>query len=266
MGRPQKIELDYFPLVCGFFQDQRIIELRREHGALGIATYIFLLTQVYSKGYYLKIQSVDSFAQTIAENIASSREPTAKVATHVVSAMRYLADIGLIDKYYLAQNCITGVRIQKQYAKSKERYGGQALIKEFSLLGEDNAFELVLEEKTAVSATETSVSVTETPVKATEMPQSKVNKSKEKESNVVGLSDEDYNDLVTQIGKDNCDFYIERVKAFREKIPTAKFDVKTTILKWYRQDKAKDAKNAKSNEFVSRDGYGEFGTLNDEEI
>lgn len=178
MGRPPKKELDYFPLVCGFFQDEKIIALRREHGALGIATYIFLLTKVYGNGYYLKISNLESFAQTIAENLSSSREPTAKVATHVVKIIRYMAEIDLLSKQHLNMNCITSVRIQEQYAKSKERYGGLALIKAFSLISEDNSFPIVLEDKTAISVTETPVSVTETQVNATEMPQSKVNKSK----------------------------------------------------------------------------------------
>lgn len=178
MGRPQKIKLDYFPLDCGFFQDERIIALRREHGALGIVTYIFLLTKVYDNGYYLKIPSIESFAQTIAENIGSNREPTAKVATHVVRVIRYMAEIDLISRQHLKVNCITGVRIQEQYAKSKERYGGRALIKEFSCLDDDYSFPIILEDKTAVSAAKTAVSVTETQVSVTEMPQNKINKNK----------------------------------------------------------------------------------------
>lgn len=246
MARPQKIKLEYFPLVCGFFQDERIIALRREHGALGIVTYIFLLTKVYDNGYYLKIPSLESFAQTIAENITSNREPTAKVATHVVKAIRYMAEIDLLSKQHLKVNCITGVRIQEQYAKSKERYGGRALIKEFSLLGEDNAFELVSEEKTAINATKTIVSVTETPVKVAEMQQSKIKESKVKYV-VAGLSENDYTDLCNNIGKDDCDYYIERVKAFKEKNPQATFNIKTTILKWYREDKAKKDKTRNSH-------------------
>lgn len=241
MARPQKIKLDYFPLVCGFFQDERIIELRREHGALGIVTYIFLLTKVYDNGYYLKITSLEKFAQTIAENISSSREPTAKVAAHVVKAIRYMAEIDLISRQHLKVNCITGVKIQEQYAKSKERYGGQALIKEFSLLGESNAFELVSEDKTAINVTEIPVSVTETHINATEMQQSKEKENKNKiNSSRSLLTDKDYKYLCDTIGRNDTDYYIERVKAFKENKPTATFNVKATILKWHREDKTKE--------------------------
>lgn len=271
MARPQKIKLEYFPLVCGFFQDERIIALRREHGALGIVTYIFLLTKVYDNGYYLKIPSLESFAQTIAENITSNREPTAKVATHVVKAIRYMAEIDLLSKQHLKVNCITGVRIQEQYAKSKERYGGRALVKEFSLLGEDNAFELVSEEKTAINATKTIVSVTETPVKVTEIQQSKVKENKINSSSL--LSDKDYSDLCQKLGKDTTDYYIERVKAFKEKRPQATFSMKSTILKWQREDVAKEKQTVNANlphRIVSDESADElnrvFEKLNAEEL
>ncbi len=263
MARPQKIELDYFPLVCGFFQDERIIALRREHGALGIATYIFLLTKVYGHGYYIKIRSLESFAQTIAENIASSREPTAKVATHVIKAIRYMAEIDLISKQHLKVNCITGVKIQEQYAKSKERYGGRALIKEFSLIDGNNAFELVLEDKTAVNATETAVSVTETPNKATEMQQSKVKESKVN-TVVAGLTETEYKELCDKLGKEDCDYYIERVKAFRQKQPQASFSVKSTMLKWYREDKAKSTPQNLKSGMRADEINAAFAKLNEE--
>lgn len=269
MARPQKIKLDYFPLVCGFFQDERIIALRREHGALGIVTYIFLLTKVYDNGYYLKIPSLESFSQTIAENITSNREPTAKVATHVVKAIRYMAEIDLLSKQHLKMNCITGVRIQEQYAKSKERYGGRALIKEFSLLGEDNAFELVSEDKTAINATETIVSVTETHVNVAEMQQSKVKESKVNTTYVVvGLSESDYTELCAKLGKETTDYYIERVKAFRQKNPQATFSVKATILKWHREDAEKGKGRTENNSVASDKSADElnavFEKLNEE--
>lgn len=55
---------------------------------------------------------------------------------------------------------------------------------------------------------------------------------------IVGgdLSDDDYKSLCEKIGKDACDYYIERVKAFREKKPEATFNTKATILKWWRED------------------------------
>ena len=50
----------------------------------------------------------------------------------------------------------------------------------------------------------------------------------------------DYKELCDKIGKDNCDYYIERIKAFKEKNTKATFNIKATILKWYREDARKD--------------------------
>lgn len=54
------------------------------------------------------------------------------------------------------------------------------------------------------------------------------------------LSENDYTVLCSQIGKENCDYYIERVKAFKERNPQATFNIKATILKWYREDAVKE--------------------------
>ena len=66
------------------------------------------------------------------------------------------------------------------------------------------------------------------------------------------LTDEEYTELCESIGKSDCDYYIERVKAFKEKNPEATFNVKATILKWHRED-AKESKRKQeksSNPFL----------------
>lgn len=178
MARPLKLSLDYSRLESGFFEQEKVIALRREHGALGISTFFFLRTRIDMVGYYLKFSNLNDLAMTVAENIGSKREPTAKVAARVLEVMRYCAEIGLFDKHLFAQNCITSVGIQEYYAFAKERCGGRALIKEFSLLSEDNAFEIVSEENTAVYVTKIGVSATKTQNNVAEMRQSKVKVNK----------------------------------------------------------------------------------------
>ncbi len=83
-------------------------------------------------------------------------------------------------------------------------------------------------------------------------------KRKEKKriySSSPGLTNEDYSELCDKIGKADCDYYIERVKAFLLKEPKAKLSVKATILKWHREDKAKEERESKStaNEYITRD-------------
>lgn len=70
-----------------------------------------------------------------------------------------------------------------------------------------------------------------------------------KERNISSslLSDKDYSELCAKLGKDTTDYYIERVKAFREKSPQATFSVKSTILKWQREDAAKEKQTVNPN-------------------
>ena len=63
----------------------------------------------------------------------------------------------------------------------------------------------------------------------------------EKNKNVVVaygdlLSASEYEELCALIGKPDCDYYIERVKAFLKKKPKATFNTKAMILKWRRED------------------------------
>ena len=61
----------------------------------------------------------------------------------------------------------------------------------------------------------------------------------EEEKNKNISSSTVYDELCEAIGKDDCDYYIERFKAFKEKHPTANAPIKATILKWHREDKVK---------------------------
>lgn len=75
---------------------------------------------------------------------------------------------------------------------------------------------------------------------------------KGKENKVVGvLTSDGYNELCDKIGKADCDYYLERVKAFLKTHPTATFDVKSIILKWHRED-AKKESSTKTKDYLTR--------------
>ena len=54
MPRQQKPGLSYFPLDVDFFTDNKIRILRARFGNNGIAVYIYLLCEIYKKGYYME--------------------------------------------------------------------------------------------------------------------------------------------------------------------------------------------------------------------
>lgn len=79
------------------------------------------------------------------------------------------------------------------------------------------------------------------------------------------LTDNDYMFLCKQMGKENCDYYIERVKAFKEKNPLATFNVKANIWKWYREDKERQKKENTTDWDTSVDALNAaFAKLNED--
>ena len=64
------------------------------------------------------------------------------------------------------------------------------------------------------------------------------------------LTTEECSELCESIGQSDCDYYIQRVKAFKEKTPDATFNAKATILKWHREDQKKPRKETSSNPFL----------------
>lgn len=267
--RPQKTGLDYFPFDVGLLKDKKLRRPKMKYGYLATEVYISLLTLLYSdKGYYIPYETQkdkDDCIWYVLDCLQGKYQPDANTIADVIEE---LVACELFSGDHYPKN-ITSKRSQSVYYS--------ATVERKSIVIDDSVWDLSLDEMknlsekhiyylSKVSRSNNGVNRPNNSVNRSNNPQSKVKKSKVKKNIVVGLSKGDYTDLCNQIGKDNCDFYIERVKAFREKIPTAKFDVKTTILKWYRQDKAKDAKNAKSNEFTPRDGYVEFAPLKEEDM
>lgn len=90
-------------------------------------------------------------------------------------------------------------------------------------------------------------------------PNRKEKKRKESNNVVVGLSNDEYQELCDKIGKGDCDYYLERIKAFLQKYPDASLSVKATILKWRREDERKAKEEGKKSEYIAR-------TYTDEEL
>lgn len=54
MARPRKNGLFYFPLDTDLFQDTKIRVVRARYGGNGIMLYIYLLCEIYPKGYFCR--------------------------------------------------------------------------------------------------------------------------------------------------------------------------------------------------------------------
>lgn len=179
MARPAKKGLDYYPSDTNRRNDFKIMDLLNQYGPLGYTIYDFCLQYVYENGYFLDVP-LQQVCLTLCRDIGAKWIKNKNLVGQVID---YCADIGLFDKDLLRQNVMTSVGIQRRYDSVTVR--NKVDKSEFWLLGKENCeAALINAPKNGVSATETKVIATETEVSATNMPQIKVNKIKEKKTDV----------------------------------------------------------------------------------
>ncbi len=78
------------------------------------------------------------------------------------------------------------------------------------------------------------------------------------------LSESEYAELCSFIGKADVDYYVERIKAFKERKPQAVFDVKATILKWKREDERRPQRTEKTYTTEELNAY--FDRLTEDDL
>lgn len=111
LGRDCRKDLDYFPKVVNFYEDDKIFDLLDEYGPLGVTVYDCILSIVYSNGYYANL-SKDKLSKMVIRKIGNKWIKSQKAVVQVID---YCADLGLFDKDLMLQNIITSVGIQKRY-------------------------------------------------------------------------------------------------------------------------------------------------------
>ncbi len=112
-GAPNKVDLDYFPKMVNFYDDDKIFDLLDEYGPLGVTIYDCILTIVYANGYYANL-SKDKLSRMVIRKIGNKWIKGQKVVVQVID---YCSDLGLFHKDLMQQNIITSVGIQKRYYK-----------------------------------------------------------------------------------------------------------------------------------------------------
>lgn len=131
MPRPPKRGLDYFPLDVGFFsEDDKIRILRARYGTDGIIVYLYLLCEIYKKGYYLKWSEDNKFLLADALNLTDG---------FIEQVLTFLLERSLLDStLFKSDTILTSPGIQRRYQLAvKERAKKTPIeIKGFWLLDE----------------------------------------------------------------------------------------------------------------------------------
>lgn len=118
MARPTKVGLDYFPFDVDFATNDKTEAIMGEFGPKGVLIFIYLLSAIYRKGYYLQ------WTELVKNQLANR----VKGATgELVSRVLYrLVAYGTFDKVlFNSAEVITSQRIQQTYLDATKRRKSQ---------------------------------------------------------------------------------------------------------------------------------------------
>lgn len=175
MGRPPKIDLDWFPLDCYALSDPKLRLARQEYGYLAIVVYLELLCILYrDKGYYIEYndQTRDDVIWTIRNDVLSGGkyEPATDTIRKLIDC---LAACRLFSRDLYRAGFITSHRAQEQYYKRVKNRKDARIDPKIWLLTEDEMRDIspsnpvylnsFLRAKTELSAPETSLPAAEIP-------------------------------------------------------------------------------------------------------
>lgn len=114
LARPKKNGLSYFPLDADFFEDNKIKILKARYKADGITMYLYLLCEIYKRGYYIKVD--DDFEYIISDDLGIDQNKAKQVLNFLLK--RSLFD----DKLFNSDKVLTSAGIQRRFQLAvKER-------------------------------------------------------------------------------------------------------------------------------------------------
>ena len=120
--------LEYLPLDLDWYQDRKIMKLRRRCGLEAPGVYVILLCMIYRDGYYVKWD--DDFAFDVAEVVHGEEEKIREI-------LQVSLEVGLFNKKLFDEHhVLTSAGIQRRYNSVCEKAKRKNRVCEFDLLGE----------------------------------------------------------------------------------------------------------------------------------
>ena len=152
MARPKKTGLDYFSLDIDFFENKKILRLKRKCGWESVSILLYLWTMIYKdKGYYIDFD--DDLCLSVSEKFNVTEE-------NVTQIIRHSVEVNLFNKeQFFANKILTSKEILERYKMSTLKREDVFIEKRYEVSAPE----------TGVSDTETGVSDTETGVSAPEI-------------------------------------------------------------------------------------------------
>lgn len=257
MARPVKSGLDYFPTDVDIFSDFKVKILRGRYGSDGVLLYIYLLCEIYKKGYFLEFNS--DVLYCLMADLNMSEDKTRQIINFLLE--RSLFD----DKLFQSDKVLTAASIQRRYQEAcRNRKRDIEVVEKFWVLDENETLSFIkVYPKNSKSNNNPSKSEKNTDksginsTKESKVKESKVNDIKvvvaeqqtatETEEDkpsflggigqgVVLISDNQMGDLLDKLGLDGFNFYIDKLANFIVKKNAQVKNHYQTILKWYKED------------------------------
>ncbi len=241
--------------------DDRIKLIEAEYGLKGWAVMYKLYQYIAAHGYYLK-WDIDTQFLFIRDKCLSAVGQSAVSEIVACALRRGVFDVAMYEKHGI----LTSNHIQETFLTATKRNTKVVFNNEYCL-------PVVYEFIRNASKKGKNVNIFLKNADISEQKKGKEKKGKEKKGVAEsGLSDADYDELVSNLGKTDTDYYMQRIIAFKKKKPEATFETKATILKWAREDKAGDKGRAGGNATAIEKTYtaealnAMFDNLSDEDL
>lgn len=182
MARPPKDGIDYFPFDVGFLQDKKIRLIKGEYGAKGVLVVLQLLSSIYKENGYFTTCDSDDFI-LVADAVGCGCDP--KTIEEVVQGClrRSIFDSGVFEAF----GVLTSRGIQRRYLRALSTRDNIDIIEEYWLLDIDDKKDVPASISKKITfknvfLQNNSVNLQRNSVNLQKNPQSKVKKSKVKES------------------------------------------------------------------------------------
>jgi DnaD/phage-associated family protein len=126
MARPQSEGLDYFPLDVDMDSDDKIEYIEAKYGLVAFGIIVRLMMAIYRQGYYMMWTERQQYVFSKKVNVDIN---------HLSEIVNVCINEGVFDKnVYNTYKILTSHGIQTRYLRAVERRRSVRMIKEFSLL------------------------------------------------------------------------------------------------------------------------------------
>ena len=249
-----KCGLKMIPLAVD--DDDRIKLIEAEYGLKGWAVMYKLYQYIAAHGYYLK-WDIDTQLLFIRDKCLSAVGQSAVSEIVACAIRRGVFDAVMYEKHSI----LTSNRIQETFLSATKRSAKVVFDNEYCL-------PVVYEFIQTASKNGKNANIFLKNAYNFEHRKGEDRKGKDRIGvGESGLTDSEYDELVSRLGATATDYYIQRIIAFKKKKPVATFDTKATILKWAREDTAKNVPPGEADKaYRTEDLNAMFDNLGTEEL